>query len=346
MVFLTKILFIYFNSYFYSLRGTHLYDEDGLDVLIKGRIRLSVSDISSIFRMTMDVVDGDLFKRLFGMDLPQLKHLGGVSKTLNVLQMDAILQIWSRHRPHDPFRFMKAFDPIVWILLFAAITRIVIASTEVYGQRFNATVLDNYYKGYSHLDRDSLRSRSEIHEYVREFQDVRMMHRFLNETYQTKTSDNITLLFWRSFCLFVQNHIKSVDEELGRHLYVSDQGGDTQPLFYIQTFFASEKLRNGMDHVIQQLTESGIFQRWVKWATFGWRDFDLPEPLVTFKVVAKDVFFGSFCFCAVVALLTIPVLLAERAFAIGKEANRYFKRRGGKRRPKGRSTVHVGREFS
>lgn len=114
--------FIYFNSYFpLSLRGTHLYDEDGLDVFVEDRIQLGVSDISPIFRMTMDVVDGDLFKRLFGMDLPQLSHLGGVSKALSVLQMDAILRIWSRHQPRDPFRLMKAFEPIVWILLLAAI---------------------------------------------------------------------------------------------------------------------------------------------------------------------------------------------------------------------------------
>lgn len=85
----------YFN---FTLQGTHIFDEDIVDATLKDRLEFAVSDISPVFRITLDIFDGTLVNKYFfgglSMSSFNLTSIGSITQTLGVQEMDAIIQVF------------------------------------------------------------------------------------------------------------------------------------------------------------------------------------------------------------------------------------------------------------
>lgn len=83
----------------YSIRPTHLVDEDVVDASLKDRLDFAVSNVAPVFSFTLDIFDGIIIDKMFGfsMSVLGLKKVGSVTKTLGVLEMDAIIQVFFFH---------------------------------------------------------------------------------------------------------------------------------------------------------------------------------------------------------------------------------------------------------
>lgn len=115
---------------------------------------------------------------------------------------------------------------------------------------------------------------------------------------------------------------------------VSSGHGDSQPFFFMTTPFANDVKKRAMDVAICRLNEAGIYSRWVGWATFGRRDFELPAALADYVDVAFGTICWPFFFCFAFLIVAVVVLFAERGVIIGIDVNFYLRRRKEKQNKK------------
>lgn len=62
-----------------------------------------------------------------------------------------------------------------------------------------------------------------------------------------------------------------------------------------------------------RLIEGGIYQLWVKWTIYNWRDFDVEEPLVAYDTALMSAFAGPSLLCASLISMSFGVFCLELA---------------------------------
>lgn len=200
---------------------------------------------------------------------------------------------------------------------------ILILDTETFADDITMATLRNYFGAYPRDYVDDFVTRTESVSYNKRLQFPEQVEAFTNDIFRSTKKHHQVALCFRDWGLYVKN--KVANGSFREHLYVSDSAGGVQPNFFISTFFAHAREVRAMDDVISRLTESGVYQRWVRYATFGWKDFEVKASLVEDSQATATILYGPGIFCLFCVVLTGLVLSFECRVFIKIRIRKAFK---------------------
>lgn len=132
---------------------------------------------------------------------------------------------------------------------------IYIVSSQLFGNRSESRMLNDYFQGYVDY-REEFKKRARIVEYLHTLQTDSSMIKFIKQKITSRGGRKRNVcLFERGFAHYVQHQFDNRVCHSGNEvnvcgkLYVSESGGDVQPLFFLYTPFSNPIERTAVNKV-------------------------------------------------------------------------------------------------